>query len=152
MVASQRNVLLVGHGRQHLTVSPHTPLDYKGLAKEDLKNAVYVDIDPECKPDKVMDVTENHMDSFEMQFDHIYIMYLPSWVLKSKQLWYNVAAWLKPGGIVQTVLPLNLHRKHVDYLFGLRVMSYTGLEMLPKAPYMRKRTEPGLVLRRDIRA
>lgn len=129
----QPKVLLVTHGRQHKKNNP----GYKYLANHKhycFETATYVDIDPASHPTHVLDLTCNHNDVFETQFDFIFCMYTPYWVLKSKLFWYNIQAWLAPGGIVQTVVPGALRIK--DFRFAHRVSMLTGLKILEKRPFM----------------
>ncbi len=129
------NVLFVTHGKKHKWDNPgYTLLD--DVKRSWLKRATYVDIDPWCKPSIVMDVTQNNMDSFEKQFDYIFCMYTPYYVLLSKQFWYNVNAWLKPGGIVHTVVPRKISKKYNDDLLAIVIQRMTGLRMADKEKYM----------------
>ena len=137
-------VLLVTHGRKHMNT--HPGYSYLENNKSCFGHAVYLDINPETAPTYVLDVTENHMDTFQEQFDYVFCMCSPSWVLGSKQFWYNVEAWLAPGGIVQTVLPAKIRSK--DFIFANKVSVRTGLRVMPKEPFMTRRIK-AIVLKKD---
>lgn len=139
-------VLFVAHGRSDRRKCP----GYRVLrrkAKEFYDTGVYVDIDPSCNPTHVMDVTKANQGFFDNEFDHIFIMYAPSDVLKSKQFWLNAAAWLKPGGIVHTIIPSMISDKKKDYLYGHAVAKKAGLKSLPKKRFMTNRF-PAIILQK----
>lgn len=77
-------------------------------------------------------------------------MYTPANVLRSKKFWYNIASWLKPKGVVHTVLPRVIYRNTPDYIFGYRIYTKIGLELLNKNEYMLRthRKEHAIVMQK----
>lgn len=128
-------VLFVCHGTAHKHENPGYRFLYR-LPGYCYTTGTYVDCDPECKPTHVLDVTENNVDFFEDQFDYVFLMFAPSEVLKSRQFWWNVMGWLKPGGIVQTIVPRQITRRQKDWMFGTRIAAKTGMRLLEKKEYM----------------
>ncbi len=137
-------ILLVTHGHKH----PRSNPGYRFLSKNPwcFKRAVCIDIDAGSNPNHVMDVMENNIDALEERFDYIFCMYTPCYVLRSKQFWYNVEAWLAPGGIVQTILPIYVRTR--EFPFARRISTRTGLQIMPKSAYM-SRDVKAIVLRKD---
>lgn len=128
-------VLFVTHGRRYAFSNP----GYRILANnysDFIEHGVFLDIDPRCDPTHVVDVTDNLVDFFEEQFDYIFCMYTPANVLRSKQFWYNISGWLKPGGIVHTILPRTVYKLTPDYMFGFKIYRQIGLEPLKKGKYI----------------
>ena len=143
-----KEVLFVAHGRSHDRKCP----GYKALhlnRNEFYANGTYVDIDPSCNPTYVLDVTENHIDFFEKEFDHIFVMYAPTEVLTSKQFWHNTASWLKPGGIVHTIVPKLMYKKKRDYMYANSIATRTGLRVLPKQNFLISR-KPAIILQKPL--
>ena len=140
------DIMFVCHGKKHEYSNP----GYKYLNRNMMSSdrAVFIDYSPKYDPTYAIDVTDNHMDMFEKQFDHIFIMFAPDWVLTSKQFWFNVYGWLKPGGIVQTVLPKNIYRNTRDYMVGFKIAQKTGMRLLNNRDYMTVRH--GIVLMKEI--
>lgn len=136
MTMTRPRILLLTHGRNHKKDNP----GYRFLARNAwcFKHAVFIDIDASSYPTHVMDVTENNMDSLDRQFDYIFCMYTPCNVLRNKLFWYNVEAWLAPGGIVQTILPKYIRAK--ERQFARKICGKTGLHSVPKESYMTKNT------------
>lgn len=149
----QPRVLFVTHGHKHAQSNP----GYRILAanhSQFFANAVYVDINPKTHPTYILDVTKNHTDFFEEQFDYIFCMFTPAPVLRSKTFWYNIASWLKPGGIVHTVLPRVIYKHTPDFIFGYRLYTTIGLEPMNKKTFMLRnhRNAPAVVMQKPVAA
>jgi hypothetical protein len=136
-----RKVLLVAHGRLHPQGNP----GYATLNLNELACATFIDVDESCKPDYAIDVTSDYRGLFCSVFDHIYVMFAPRTVLQSRMFWKNVAAWLKKGGIVQTILPQAIRKKESS--FARSISCYTKLRAIPKYDYMLTNI-PAVVLKR----
>lgn len=97
--------LFVSHGAVHMQHDyGYLPLRHN-LATF-FRTGVMVDINPRSEPDYVMDVTDKACSgAFRSQFDNIFVMATPSCVLKNKQFWKNVYGWLKPRGMILSMLP-----------------------------------------------
>lgn len=142
------NVLLLTHGRKHRRNNP----GYSFLAENKrycFSTAYMVDYDAKYKPTHTFDLMKNHRDVFDKRFDYIFCIYTPYWVFKSKEFWYNVEAWLAPGGIFQTIVPKCI--KERDYILAYRASMLTGLRVMNKRNYMVKgcENECAIVLQKD---
>lgn len=142
------NVLFITHGRHHRRCNP----GYKVLEmmpERIYRQCDFIDSDDDCYPTVIADVKECNIDIFDKQFDYIFCMYTPCDVLKSKQFWHNVSAWLKPGGIVQTILPRFIYRKYKERVFGSKISNWTRLSMVKKDGWFIHPSQPGIVLMKN---
>lgn len=139
------NILFVAHGKKH---PRHNP-GYKCLKQYLFSSykSTFVDINPKCQPTYVMDVTHGNSDFFDWQFDHIFVIFAHYSVLNSRVFWHNVSAWLKPGGMIHTVLPPVISNRKKDYLFGYKISKYTDLKIMPKSMYIYKKC-PAIVMQK----
>jgi hypothetical protein len=140
------DILFVAHGTKHPKNNP----GYRMLKHTHFTSprSIFVDMDPDCSPTHVMDVTENNRNFFgKIQFDHIFVIFAHYTVLESCAFWYNVSAWLKPCGIVHTIIPriMYSHTRDIDY--AKEIEKHTDLRILDKRRYMYKRG-PALVLQK----
>lgn len=134
------NVLFVAHGKLH---ARHNP-GYKMLKNKFFRShrSTYIDIDPRCQPTHIIDATENHQSFFgHKKFDHIFVMYAHYSVLESMCFWHNIASWLKPGGMIYTIIPRFMYMYKNDYDWGLSISSKTRLLLMNKSKYVNKKCQ-----------
>jgi len=144
-----KSTLFVAHGSNHSRNNP----GFTALTRDMFghKSSVFVDINPNCNPTHVMDVTKNQIDFFEKRFDTIFLIFAHYSVMKSRIFWHNVSGWLKPGGVVHTVLPRVMYKRRHDYMYGHAISQYTDLCMVDKRCALRmqkKKFCPALIMRK----
>jgi hypothetical protein len=140
------DILFVAHGTKHHENNP----GYRMLKRKyfSSKRSIFIDIDPDCKPTHVMDVTEKNNSFFgKRHFDHIFVIFAHYTVLESSAFWYNVSAWLKPNGIVHTIIPRIMYAFTSDTDYAKNITKHTDLRTLDKNKYMYKRG-PALVMQK----
>ena len=126
--------LFVSHGRRHGRHTFGYPLtDYH------FNTGLYVDLYGPCAPTHVFDVRLANYTWYN-QFDNIFVMATPASVLLSSGFWRNVKRWLRPGGVIWSILPRDalfirkLRRRvllKTSDQFANEVATKTGFVVLP---------------------
>lgn len=134
--------LFIAHGRKHARKAIFPPL----VSDPRLFDAgVYVDVNPACDPTFVADVRVPGIEpwgTLARRFDFVFVMAVLSGVLLAPEFWLNVRRWLKPGGVVMSILP-----RVALFEAGGRARDEAGRAVLDKAAFnLRVARATGLVI------